>query len=135
MPSTVSILPDQPRAVTSASRVKLLLQSFRAAALDAIAECGRGLEDLAKAGQADAIHDRQLVAAARVASIGGQEAEIRGCGCASRFDRVSRLVAGAQVADEREDSFVARAGGLFRRGVGRMRHVAGTADRVLGGKS
>lgn len=135
MPSTVTIVPDEQRGVTPTSRIKLLLQSFRAAALDAIAECGRGLDYLAKAGQADAIHDRQLVAAVRVAALGGQEAHVRGCGCASRFDRLGRLVADAQIADEREDTFIARAGCLFGRGVGRMRHVAGAADRVIGGQS
>lgn len=132
--SAVAIDPA-PVTAPEKGRLRLLLQSFRAAALDAIAECGRGLDYLAKAGQADAIHDRQLVAAVRVAAIGGQEAHVRGCGCASRFDRLGRLVAGAQVADEREDAFIARASGLFWRGIGRMRHVAGTADRVIGGNS
>ncbi len=128
------IVAQSPQIAAPSSRLRLLLQSFRAAAMDAIAECGRGLDSLVKAQQADAVHDRQLVSAARVAAIGGQEAQIRGCGCDARFDRLGRLVGGAQQADACEDSFIERASTLFGFGVTRMRVVAGTADRVIEGK-
>lgn len=131
----VTIVAHSTPIAAPASRMRLVLQSFRSAALDAIAECGRGVDCLARAAQADAVHDRQLVSAARVAALGGQEADVRGCGCAARFDRVGRLVADAQVADTREDSFMTRAADLFGRGVIRMRAVAGAADRLIGGKA
>lgn len=133
MPSTATILPDSTPIAAPVSRVKLLLQSFRAAALDAVAECGSGLTALARAAQADTVHDRHLEQAARVLALGAQEASVRGCGCAQRFDRGGRLVAGAQQADAQEDGWLDRARRFFGRGRERMRTVAGTADREIGG--
>lgn len=133
MPSTATILSDSAPSATPMSRIRLLLQSVRAAALDAIAECGSGLTALARAAQADAVHDQHLVVAARTLAMGSEEAQVRGCGCASRFDRAGRLVAGAQQADAQEDAFVQRAGRYVGRGCDRMRTVAGAADREIGG--
>lgn len=129
------IVADSPPIASPTSRVRLLLQSIRAAAMDAIAACGRGVDALSKARQADAVHDRELAVAIRMAAIGGQEAQIRGCGCAPRFDSAVRRGSNAQQADACEDTFVERAAALFGLGVNRMRVVAGSADRTMeGGK-
>lgn len=131
----MSILPQThpDAAPTLASRIRSALQGFRAAALDAAAFLGGAADHQALALEADAIHDLSLGHLMRVAALGAEEADLRGCGCAGRFDRVIRLGQDAQRYDAIEDGEYGLGFRLVDRGVARIQVVAGSADRMLSG--
>lgn len=116
-------------------RLQLLLRSFRAAALDAAADIGTAVDFWVASRTADKIHDRSLAQAIRAAALGAQEAEVRGCACGQRLDRVRRLVEDAQRHDAQEDSLLQRAWSRVGRAVARIRTVAAAADRLLSGRT
>lgn len=113
--------------------MRLVLQTFRATTMDALADCGSAFDARARAIEADGIHDAALIRARHVAALGAEEADIFGCGCSVRFDRLLGLISDAQTADAREDGYLARAFALFGQAIGRLRQLAGTADRLLTG--
>lgn len=118
----------------TASRLRCLLRSFRAATLDSLAFLGGAFDRQALAVEADGIHDRHLAAARRQAALGAQESDIFGCGCSSRFDRLVSLIGGAQRFDAIEDGHYDGGFQLVQRGAARMRVAGSMAERLLSGR-
>lgn len=115
-------------------RLLLLLRGLRAA-LDAVAHLSTAFDRRALAVKADTIHDASLARSLYVAAAGAHEAQVKGCGCERRFDRVVALGLDAQKADAVEDRHYGRAFDEVDAGRGRIRIVAGRFDRLLSGRS
>lgn len=81
-----------------------IVEKFRAPALNALAYLSGAHARRADAIAADAQQDRCHILIVRGAALGAQEAEIRGCGCAPRFDRLLVLAQQAQHFDALEDA-------------------------------
>lgn len=133
----MAIVADSPAiaAPTGRNRLVLVLQSFRAAAMDAVAHLGTATDRRALALAADALHDRYAEQLVYGAALGAQEAEVKGCGCAQRFDRLISLGRGVQQADAVEDGHYDASFAEVGNGQKRVRQVATTAERLISGRS
>lgn len=129
------IVSDPSPIASSESRLMLTVRRLLRGAMDATAYLGRALDRRPLAIAADAIHDKSLAHLVYVAALGAQEAEVRGCGCAPRFDRVLLLGRGAQQADAIEDGHYELAFTDVEAGGGRIRLVACTAERAISRRS
>lgn len=125
--------PRMSPPTRSESPIVLLVRRMLRAAMDALAFLGVAADRRALAIAADAVHDRSLAHLVYVAAVGAEEAQIRGCGCATRFDRVMLLGRGAQQADAIEDGHYDGAFTHVGHGARSIRLVAGSAERFITG--